>query len=112
VKVSCGLSESQSELAIMGQATVDSSFALDLGVPKVQHLHNSAVSLLRDHQVAGLDVAVDHSQLAGTLQPQGSLMIDRPHAAVAELADHLIVLVVGRDGASRTAAVPFDLRDG
>ena len=50
------------------------ALALDLGQAEVEHLDHVAVALAGEHEVAGLDVAVDHPVLVGVLQAQRRLV--------------------------------------
>jgi hypothetical protein len=54
--------------AFVSHAAVNRSLTSDLGQSKIQHLDHSPVTLLRQHQIAWLDVAVDHAELMCVLE--------------------------------------------
>ena len=61
-------------LALVRQAAVDRLLAGHLGQAEVEHLDDRPVALAGEHQVARLDVAVDHAVLVGVLQAQRRLV--------------------------------------
>ena len=61
-------------LALVGQAAVERALARRLGQTEVQHLDDRLVPLAGEHQVARLDVAVDHPLLVGVLEPERGLV--------------------------------------
>ena len=61
-------------LTLVRQPPVGRPLALDLGQPEVEDLDHGAVALAGEHQVARLDVAVDHAVLVGVLQAQRRLV--------------------------------------
>ena len=61
-------------LALVGQAAVDGSLAGHLGQAEVEHLDHRLVPIASQHQVARLDVAVDHAVLVGVLEAECRLV--------------------------------------
>ena len=59
-------------LPLVGQPSVHFALAPDLGQPEVEDLDRGAVALAGEHQVARLDIAVDHAVLVGMLQPSAA----------------------------------------
>ena len=58
----------------MRQAAINGPFTLDLGQSEIQHLDHASAALLREHEVARLDIAVDHALLMCVLETQRGLM--------------------------------------
>ena len=53
----------------MRQRPVGRALAPDLGQAEVEHLDHGPVAVASEHQVARLDVAMDHAMVVGVLKP-------------------------------------------
>ena len=103
-------------LAALGQPGIGRLFAGGLGQAEVENLDDVLLAHDRQHQVVGLDVAMDHPFVMGVLQSQGDLLnVERGigHRQRAALLDHLRqILPQPNDSPGRRPSPGFSERRG